>query len=41
MTVKRILRYLKGTSYYMLCYQEKKDLRLIGYSDVDWEEDID
>ena len=26
MTVKRILRYLKGTLDYMLCYQGKKDL---------------
>ena len=35
MTVKRILRYLKGTSNYMLCYQGKNDLRLIGYFDLD------
>ena len=35
MAVKRILRYLKGTSDYMLCYQGKKDLRLIGYSNAD------
>ena len=41
MTVKRILIYLKGTSDYMLCYQGKKDLRLIGYSDADWRDDID
>ena len=41
MTVKRILRYLYGTSDYMLCYQGKKDLRLIGYSDADWGGDID
>ena len=25
----------------MLCYQEKKDLRLIGYFDADWGDDID
>ena len=25
----------------MLCYQGKKDLRLIGYSDADWVGDID
>jgi hypothetical protein len=36
MTVKRILRYLKGTSNYMLCYQEKKYLQLIGFSNADW-----
>ena len=41
MAVKRILRYLKGTSDYMLCYQGKKDLRLIGYSDADWGGDVD
>ena len=29
MAVKRILRYLKGTSDYMLCYLGKKDLCLI------------
>ena len=41
MAVKRILRYLKGTSDYMLCYQGKNDLRLIGYSDADWGGDVD
>jgi hypothetical protein len=41
MAVKRILRYLKGTSNYMLCYQGKKDLRLIGFSDADWGGDVD
>ena len=41
MAVKRILRYLKGASDYMLCYQGKKDLRLIGYSDADWGGDVD
>jgi len=40
MVVKRILRYLKGTSNYMLCYQGKKDLRLISFSDVDWGGDV-
>ena len=41
MAVNRILRYLKGTSNYMLFYQGKKDLRLIGYSDADWGGDVD
>ena len=41
MIIKRILRYLKGISDYMLRYQGKKDLRLRGYSDVDWGGDID
>ena len=40
MTVKRILRYLKGTSDYVMCYQWK-DLRLVGYTDVDRERDFD
>ena len=40
MAVKRILRYLKGTSYYILCYQGK-DLRLAGYIDADWGDDLD
>uniref|UniRef100_A0A2N9GE70 CCHC-type domain-containing protein n=1 Tax=Fagus sylvatica TaxID=28930 RepID=A0A2N9GE70_FAGSY len=38
--VKRILRYLKGTMDYVLCYQGS-DLRLIGYSDADWGSDLD
>ena len=37
---KRILRYLKGTSYCVLCYQGK-DLRLVRYTDVDWKGDLD
>jgi Fe-S cluster biosynthesis and repair protein YggX len=41
MVVKMILRYLKGASNYMLCYQEKKDLRLIDFSDADWGGDVD
>jgi len=38
--VKRILRYLKGTMDYVLCYQGL-DLRLVGYSDADWGCNID
>ena len=34
MAVKRILRYLKGTTNYVLCYQVR-DLRVIGYMDAD------
>ena len=33
--MKRILRYMKGTSYYVLCYQGK-DLRLVRYTNADW-----
>uniref|UniRef100_A0A2N9F5U8 Reverse transcriptase Ty1/copia-type domain-containing protein n=1 Tax=Fagus sylvatica TaxID=28930 RepID=A0A2N9F5U8_FAGSY len=38
--VKRILRYLKGTMDYVLCYQGS-DLRLIGYSNANWGSDLD
>jgi len=33
--IKRIFRYLHGTSDLILCYQNG-DLRLRGYSDADW-----
>ncbi|XP_075098864.1 secreted RxLR effector protein 161-like [Nicotiana tabacum] len=39
--VKRIMRYLKGTVDYALCYQCGKDLRLVGYSDADHGGDLD
>ena len=38
--VKRILRYLRGTADYKLCYQGS-DLQLVGYSDADWGGDLD
>ena len=38
--VKRILRYLKGTADYSLCYQGN-DLYLMGYTDADWGGDLD
>ena len=38
--VKRILRYLKGTMDYSLCYQGK-DMLLRGYTDADWAGDVD
>ena len=38
--VKRILRYLKGTMGYSLCYQGT-DLHLKGYTDADWGGDLD
>jgi len=41
MAIKKILRYLKGTSNYILCYQRKIDLRLIDYSDADCGGDVD
>ena len=38
--MKRILRYLKGTTDYVLCYKWR-DLRLIGYTDANWGGDPD
>ena len=38
--VKRILRYLKDTVDYRLCYQGQ-DLQLKGYTDADWGGDLD
>ena len=34
---KHVLRYLKGTAHYNLCYTKHRDgLKLVGYSDADW-----
>ena len=38
--VKRILRYLKDTKDYFICYQDK-ELCLVGYSDANWTSDLD
>lgn len=38
--VKRILRYLRGTADYQLCYQGSK-VHLVGYTDADWAGDAD
>ena len=38
--VKRIMRYLRGTTDLVLCYQGG-DLKLRGYSDADWGGDLD
>ena len=38
--VKRILRYLKGTANYSLCYQGS-NLTVRGYTDADWAGDGD
>ena len=37
--VKRIHKYLKGTSDYSLCYQGK-ELCLIGYANSEWARDL-
>lgn len=39
--VKRILRYLKGTSDLGITYRKMKNEKLIGYSDADWAGDRD
>lgn len=39
--VKRILRYLKGTTHLVLKYQKLEDGSLIGFSDADWAGDSD
>jgi hypothetical protein len=44
--VKRILRYLKGTLQYALCYQgdslgSNRSVSIQGYVDADWAGDID
>ena len=44
-TVKRVFRYLRGTSRYGLCYQGKPRLNRVldihGFVDVDWAGDLD
>ena len=39
-TVKRIFRYLRGTTDFALCFH-RGDLRLKGYNDADWADDRD
>ena len=34
--VQHILRYLKGTSGYMLFFSTRTSLQLMGFSDTDW-----
>ena len=38
--MKRIFRYVQGTTNFALCFH-KGDLRLKGYNDVDWAGDRD
>jgi hypothetical protein len=40
-TVKRILKYLKGTMTYGLWYPRNQNFQLTTYSDVDWENCLD
>lgn len=39
-TIKRILRYIKGTVNLRICYQGEV-MELCGYSDADWANDLD
>jgi hypothetical protein len=39
-SVKRILRYLRGTIHYTLVYRKNGSTELVGYSDADWGGDI-
>lgn len=41
MTVKRIFRYLQGTSEYDLWYPKDDNFTLCAYTDVDWARDVD
>ena len=36
---KHILKYLRGTSHYELCYQKSEELGILAYSDADWASD--
>ena len=38
---KRILPYLKGTIDFELFYSSNDDLKLIGYTDSYWVDDLD
>ena len=39
--VKRIIRYINGTSDYGLCYSKDSNAYLAGYSDADWAGSVD
>ena len=41
LAVKRIFRYLKGTTDFILWYPKGNNLTLIAYTDADWAGDID
>ena len=41
MTIKRIMRYLKGTKYYGLWYKLGGNLALKEFTDVDWAGSLD
>ena len=37
---KHVMRYLKGTLDFGLCYTGDHDFRLVGYTDSDWDESV-
>ena len=41
LAVKRIMRYLKGTTDYRLRFTSKRDSSLVGFVDADWATDTD
>ena len=41
LAIKRIFRYLKGTTEFGLWYPKGNELTLVAYTDVDWEGNID
>lgn len=41
MAVKRIFRYLRGTTHLGLLYNKSEVTSLVGYSDADWGGDVD
>ena len=41
MIVKRIMRYLKGTDDFGLCYKKSDKFELNAYTDADWGGNID
>ena len=41
MTIKRIMRYLKGTEEHGLYYKKNEKFELRAYTDVDWVGNID
>jgi hypothetical protein len=41
MVVKRIFRYIKGTSDFSLWYPRNKGFELISYTNADWDSSVD
>jgi hypothetical protein len=41
MAVKRIFRYLKGTTKFGLWYLKGNEMTMVTYTDADWEGSID